>query len=93
MGNLTIRNVDDGVLELLKEQAKANDRSMEAEIRMLLQAASEQAAKRQAKRPEPKVMTAADWEVVAAQVRSYMGDKQTPATAVEDIRAWRDAEI
>ncbi len=36
MGNLTTRNVDDHVIEPLKEQAKANQRSLEGEIRHLL---------------------------------------------------------
>ena len=36
MGNLTIRNVDDRVIEQLKLQAKANQRSLEGEIRHLL---------------------------------------------------------
>lgn len=36
MGNLTIRNVDDHVIAQLKEQAKANHRSLEGEIRHLL---------------------------------------------------------
>lgn len=36
MGNLTIRNVDDHVIEQLKAQAKANQRSLEGEIRHLL---------------------------------------------------------
>ncbi len=36
MGNLTIRNVDDRVIEQLKVQAKANQRSLEGEIRHLL---------------------------------------------------------
>lgn len=36
MGNLTIRNVDDHVIARLKEQAKANHRSLEGEIRHLL---------------------------------------------------------
>lgn len=93
MGNLTIRNLNDELLEQLKEQAKANERSMEGEVRVLLQAAIEQAAKRRAKRSEPKIMTAADWAAEMARVREYMGGKQTPATAVDDIRAWRDAEI
>ena len=33
MGNLTIRNLDEGVIETLKAQAKANQRSLEAEVR------------------------------------------------------------
>ena len=36
MGNLTIRNLDDGVIETLKAQAKANQRSLEAEVRYVL---------------------------------------------------------
>jgi plasmid stability protein len=93
MGVLTVRNIDDGLLEKLKELARANERSMEAEVRVLLQAAAENAAKRQAVRQEPKVMTAADWEAVRLRVREYMGGKPTPSTAVDDIREFRDAEI
>ena len=36
MGNLTIRNLDDRVIDALKSQAKANQRSLEAEVRYLL---------------------------------------------------------
>ena len=36
MGNLTIRNLDDRVIERLKLQAKANQRSLEGEIRHVL---------------------------------------------------------
>ena len=36
MGTLTIRNLDDGVIEKLKAQAKANHRSLEGEIRHAL---------------------------------------------------------
>ena len=36
MGNLTIRNLDDRVIDLLKAQAKANQRSLEGEIRYVL---------------------------------------------------------
>ncbi len=46
MANLTIRNVDDEVVERLKKRAKDNGRSLEAELRELLK----QAAKR--KSPE-----------------------------------------
>ncbi len=46
MANLTIRNVDDHVVERLKKRAKDNGRSLEAELRELLK----QAAKR--KSPE-----------------------------------------
>ena len=36
MGNLTIRNLDGRVIERLKAQAKANQRSLEGEVRHLL---------------------------------------------------------
>ena len=36
MGNLTIRNLDDQVIEQLKAQAKQNHRSLEGEIRHVL---------------------------------------------------------
>lgn len=36
MGNLTIRNLDDRVIEHLKAQAQANQRSLEGEVRYVL---------------------------------------------------------
>ncbi len=36
MGNLTIRNLRDDVIDRLKVQAKANERSLEGEVRHLL---------------------------------------------------------
>ncbi len=36
MGSLTIRNLDDHVIQALKAEAKANQRSMEAEARHAL---------------------------------------------------------
>lgn len=36
MGTLTIRNLDNNVIETLKAQAKTNQRSLEAEVRYLL---------------------------------------------------------
>ena len=33
MGNLTVRNLDDRVIEGLKAEAKANERSLEGEVR------------------------------------------------------------
>lgn len=36
MGSLTIRNLDDRVIDALKAQAKSNQRSLEAEVRFLL---------------------------------------------------------
>lgn len=36
MGSLTIRNLDDRVIDALKAQARSNQRSLEAEVRFLL---------------------------------------------------------
>lgn len=36
MGSITIRNLDDGVIETLKAQARTNQRSLEAEVRYVL---------------------------------------------------------
>jgi len=36
MANLTVRNLDDGVVEKLKARAKNNNRSLEAEVRHTL---------------------------------------------------------
>jgi plasmid stability protein len=41
MATLTIRNVDDKLVKRLKAQAKANQRSLEAELRMIVQRAVE----------------------------------------------------
>ena len=40
MANLTIRNLDDKVVERLKKKAKDNGRSLEAELRELLKQAA-----------------------------------------------------
>lgn len=37
MGTLTIRNLDDAVIERLKQEARENGRSLEAEVRSLLE--------------------------------------------------------
>jgi plasmid stability protein len=44
MATVTIRNLDDATVAKLKRQAKANHRSLEAELRVLL---SEEARKRE----------------------------------------------
>ena len=36
LGNLTVRNLDDWVIEELKAEAKANERSLEGEVRHVL---------------------------------------------------------
>lgn len=41
MATLTIRDMDDGVVERLKARAKANNRSLEGEVRRLLTEAAQ----------------------------------------------------
>lgn len=41
MGTVTIRNLDDAVIDRLKERARDNGRSLEAELRALLTEMSE----------------------------------------------------
>lgn len=36
MANVTVRNLDDAVVEALKERARANNRSLEGELRQIL---------------------------------------------------------
>ncbi len=36
MGNLTVRNLDDSVIDQLKRRARANHRSLEGEVRYVL---------------------------------------------------------
>ena len=43
MASVTIRNLDDDVVAKLKARAKANNRSLEAELRQLLNNAARQA--------------------------------------------------
>lgn len=40
MGSLTVRNLDDDVIDRLKARARRNNRSLEAEIRLVLQRAA-----------------------------------------------------
>ena len=47
MANLTIRNLDDAVVEKLKARAKDNERSLEAEIRVLLTETTERPSRKQ----------------------------------------------
>jgi plasmid stability protein len=46
VGNITIRNLDDAVIEKLKVRARDHERSLEAEIRALLAAAAERPSRK-----------------------------------------------
>lgn len=66
MANVTVRNIDDGVIASLKAQAKANHRSLEGEIRHVLA----QRARRWAGVEEFRERTARLHELTAGQPQS-----------------------
>ncbi|WAJ28597.1 FitA-like ribbon-helix-helix domain-containing protein [Antarcticirhabdus aurantiaca] len=77
MAQVTVRRLDDAVLDKLKARAKANDRSTEAEIREILRAAADGPVPGQRKR----------------SLRELMGSAPSDRTVEEivaDIRALRD---
>ncbi len=80
MANLTIRNLDDDVVKELKAQAKANHRSLEAELRAILSNEAQQRARMRAFRKEA--------ERIAAMTPK--GVKQTDSTLL--IREDRDSD-
>ncbi len=47
MASITVRNLPDETVERLKQRAKANNRSLEAEIRELLHRAAEKPTRRE----------------------------------------------
>ncbi|MFQ5618174.1 MAG: ribbon-helix-helix protein, CopG family [Rhodospirillales bacterium] len=76
MANLTIRNLDDKVVERLKKKAKDNGRSLEAELRELL--------KQAANRKSPEELLA-----IADRISAMTPDvEQTDSTKI--IREFRD---
>ena len=78
MANVTIRNLDDDVVARLKERAKANRRSLEAELRTLLSEA--------AHRPSRE-----DFLKLAKRIRDMTPDvPQTDSTLL--IREDRDSD-
>ena len=71
MGNLTVRNLDDSVIERLKAQARENERSLEGEIRHVL--------KREVSKPRRAAQFFARAEELAA---TTVGTPQTDSTAL-----------
>ena len=69
MGTLTIRNLDDRVIDALKAQAKANQRSLEAEVRYVL-----------GQEVNPRLRTAAFRERTAQLARETAYVPQTDST-------------
>jgi plasmid stability protein len=78
MANLTIRNIEDDVVERLKEKARQNGRSLEAEIRAVL-------------RDESRRLTGREARAIAEHIAGMApkGVKQTDSTEI--IRKFRDS--
>ncbi len=76
MGTLTIRNVDDWVVEKLKARAKENGRSLSAEVRLILTEES--------KRPSRKELLA------RADQMASMTLKVPQTDSAEILRKFRD---
>ena len=81
MGNITIRNIDDSLLQALEERASAAGRSLEDEARQIL---------RQAAKPED----AGVWERMRT-FRSSLRNRSFPDSAevLREIRDERTAQL
>ena len=77
MANLSIRNVDDKVVERLKKKAKDNGRSLEAELRVLL--------KQAANRKSPEELLA-----IADRISAMTPDDVEQTDSTKIIREFRD---
>ncbi len=77
MANLSIRNLDDKVVERLKKKAKDNGRSLEAELRVLL--------KQAANRKSPEELLA-----IAERISAMTPDDVEQTDSTKIIREFRD---
>lgn len=79
MASLTVRNIDDAVYERLKREAKANHRSLEAEVRARLEPAV-----------APTVKPERDWAEELRRIAVDPGPDYEGSVAL--IRSIRDEE-
>lgn len=66
MSEVLVRNLDEAVVEQLKSRARDNGRSLQAELKLIL----EQAARAGSSRP-----SRAEYRALADRVRASMGDR------------------
>lgn len=66
MPEVLVRNLDEAVVEQLKTRARGNGRSLQAELKLIL----EQAARPEASRP-----SRAEYRALADRVRGALGDR------------------
>ena len=74
MSEVLVRNLDEAVVEQLKDRARGNGRSLQAELKLIL----EQAARPGSSRP-----SRGEYRVLADWVRATLGDRpQTDSAAL-----------
>lgn len=74
MSEVLVRNLDEAVVEQLKDRARGNGRSLQAELKLIL----EQAVQRGTSRP-----SRGEYRVLADWVRASLGDRpQTDSAAL-----------
>jgi len=66
VAEVLVRNLDKTVVEQLKARARGTGRSLQAELKLILE---------EAVRPMPKVQSRADYRALAEQVRASLGDR------------------
>jgi plasmid stability protein len=66
MSDVLVRNLDESVVEQLKSRARGNGRSLQAELKLILE---------QAARPETSPPSRAEYRELAERVRATLGDR------------------
>jgi plasmid stability protein len=84
MGTITIRNLDEGLIDLIKAKAKSNGRSMESELRRQLEDANRGAAEVDAFKPDYAALERLDRE--AERLREPNGRLRPGPELVEYVR-------
>jgi plasmid stability protein len=90
MATLTINRLDDGVYKRLRDRARANNRTVEAEARELLEAQAQVDSESEIDREKEMRATIADIFAFSARMKEKYGVQQTDSVAT--IRAIRDEE-
>ncbi|MHB1556092.1 MAG: FitA-like ribbon-helix-helix domain-containing protein [Isosphaeraceae bacterium] len=73
MPEVLVRNLDETVVEQLKDRARGNGRSLQAELKLILERAAATG------RPRP---TRAEYRVLADRVRATLGDRPQTDSAL-----------
>lgn len=71
MAEILVRNLDEAVVEHLKARARSSGRSLQAELKIILE---------QSARPASARLSRAEYRVLADQVRTVLGDRPQEAS-------------